>query len=332
MAAGRLKPMMPRWLETSTRWRRVRRRYCAAQSVWTPVSSVTTASAGRRSPRRSRKSRGCTVPPVAGRLGLARRGGARRRRARRRASASTGARRAGADAGAQAVADGAERADQRAVAVVLVGQEAELGLALDQRAVLHVGLLGQERLDGVDADGEDDVGPPQDALGRLEGRKAEDPEHAEGVGVGLVDDALAVERGDDRRAEPLGELLDGRAAADGAAADDDERQLEALELGRHDVERRVGRRHQRQRPRQERRVDAEGAGGGDAGGQHVGGEREVDGALLLAGAADEVAQERRELAGVDAVGAAGRGPSRRGAPGRCPGTPSARPARSARGR
>ena len=94
-----------------------------------------------------------------------------------------GARRPGADARAQAVADGAERADQRAVAVVLVGQEAELRLALDQRAVLHVGLLGQERLDGVDADGEDDVGAAQDALGRLEGGEAEGPEDAEGVGM-----------------------------------------------------------------------------------------------------------------------------------------------------
>ena len=94
--------------------------------------------------------------------------------------------------------------------MVLVRQKAELRLALDQRPVLDVDLLGQERLDRVDADGEDHVGLSQDALGRLERRKAEDAEHAQRVRMRLVDDALAVERRDDRCAQPLGQLLDRR--------------------------------------------------------------------------------------------------------------------------
>ena len=65
--------------------------------------------------------------------------------------------------------------------MVFVGEKAEVRLALDEGSMLYVVVFGEERLDGVDADGEDDVGLLKDLLGGVEGGKAEDAQHSQHI-------------------------------------------------------------------------------------------------------------------------------------------------------
>lgn len=196
--------------------------------------------------------------------------------------------------------------DERSVAVVLVGEEGRLGLALDERPALDVDLVGEERLYRVDSHREEEIGLAEDFSRRLHRREAENTEDAEKVGMGLVDDPLAVERGDDRRAELLGEHLDRDAAAERPAADDDDRQPISLDLLRDDLDGRHRRRHQPEVARLVGGVEPEDAVvRRDLRREEVGRQRQVHGALLLPGDADEVSQERHELVRVRRGGAVG---------------------------
>jgi hypothetical protein len=196
----------------------------------------------------------------------------------------------------QRLGDVGQRAAQRPGPAQPVGHGGEVGLALVEVPALRAALVDDERTEIVEAEREHHLGVGQDRPRRLHSGGPEDAEDTEALGVGLVDDPLAVEGRDDRRTEALGERFDGRPGPDGPRPDTDDDLAGRSQLVGDQLDGRRGRwlqtEHLELMARGATRVVVRQGHGLD-----VRRQGEVDGRPVLLGLADRVAEKSGELIG-----------------------------------